>query len=347
MIYREITKVAVLHQKDFLHLKEAFPDWYKQIIQDDKFYNIGMKFLQNIRKRIQKRKNNELSPKLRIPTWKSDNDNTSYQGEQSPERSELENTYPEIPKENQPYKLRDTQELQIHNKFTEVQAVQGAVETCVSVIHSDHPMKFEHDKEFSFELPRYNPVPLFTLQEKNVPDQSISSDETQKAQTGSAVKLSGKFHSKTPSSFRSKMDRQNVYISERSKSNRISTWFKKLSIFKDLRKRFSVPEVKLFSLEKSTSKMSNTSNQESLSTENQKNRLHVSGKDSLRGHQNASPRSSFAHSPSFLIHEEEENEGSEYNRSPRASHSAPKKKSKKLSLRKNTKFMAKSIAIFV
>lgn len=330
--------MAVLGQKDFLQLKETFPVWYKYIIKDDKFYKIGMKFLANVRKCIQIRTTKNQKNQLRLPTWQtsnkdfgSENDFTSNKSDdspgRSPARSEQMNTYPDIPKENKPMQLKDTRELQITNKFTETQAIPNAIETCVSVIYSRPSMNPEQ-KEGSVTESQNQSNPQSPSLEHNIQNPLIKLEDIQMVESGHTGKLSDKFQSKTPSSFRSR----NLRKSERSTKNRLSTWLSGISFLKDIRKRFSVP----YANPKVKTPKAGAVDPEVV----------LAKKESSRRHKKLqSQRSSYSNAPSFLIQEEDEDVDKD--KSIRQSYSNKKKKTTRLTLRKHTQFMAKCIPSFL
>jgi len=66
----EMTKVAVIDQEVLFKLKVAFPAWYSNLIKHEEVYKLGQRFLTNIRKAIQYRKDNpgETTPTLRAST---------------------------------------------------------------------------------------------------------------------------------------------------------------------------------------------------------------------------------------------------------------------------------------
>lgn len=53
-----MTKVAVIPQEVLFRLKGAFPAWYAGLIKHEEIYKLGQRFLTNIRKMIQQRKEN-------------------------------------------------------------------------------------------------------------------------------------------------------------------------------------------------------------------------------------------------------------------------------------------------
>ena len=51
-------KVAILPQECFLQLKEAYPDWFSYIIKYERIYKIGHKLIMKLRRRVKLRKTN-------------------------------------------------------------------------------------------------------------------------------------------------------------------------------------------------------------------------------------------------------------------------------------------------
>lgn len=58
---RKVTKIAVLPEKNFLNLKEAYPKWYARLMKEEKVYKVVLSIKQRIEEIVERRKSDKLN----------------------------------------------------------------------------------------------------------------------------------------------------------------------------------------------------------------------------------------------------------------------------------------------